>query len=225
MRKNLHDLASILNISSVTLERWIIQGKIPVSRKNGCCEFDPEILKEWAFKRKIAFTLSSSDCSDNISDGDESLLYRAVTAGGVYYNIIADSPESAIRRIAELVPLNGRSQFSEDTIVKALNEREKIRSTGVGKGVAVPHPMKPMPEIFPESVVMICFLSEAVDFSSPDSLPVTVVFPVFASSQSEHLKLLSEISICLRNSSFLSLLKSVPERHLLMSELSSMKFR
>lgn len=232
MRKKLPDLADSLRLSIATLERWIIQGRIPVLKKGENCEFDPDILQKWASNRKIAYRPDVSEVSRNLQektaytpDSEKSLLYMAVRAGGIYYDIKADTPEAVIRTVAGLVPLKDRTPGSLNDLEMSLDAREKIRSTGVGKGVAVPHPLKPMPELFPESLVMICFLSGPVDFSSPDGVPAKIVLPVLAASQPEHLKLLSEISLCLRSSSFMNLLESVPDRQQLLSGLSSFKFR
>jgi PTS system nitrogen regulatory IIA component len=63
--------------------------------------------------------------------------------------------------------------LGHETIAKALAEREKLGSTGIGRGVAVPHAgIKELAR--PASVVLR--LSQPMEFESPDNDPVDLVF-------------------------------------------------
>ena len=80
---------------------------------------------------------------------------------------------------------------------KVVLERERLGSTGIGDGVAIPHgKLKNLKQV-------ICALGvsrEGVDFQAVDGKPVNIVFLVFAPEQrvSLHLEVLSKISRILR---------------------------
>jgi len=83
-------------------------------------------------------------------------------------------------------------------IMKELGRRERIQSTGIGHGIAIPHIRTELVNNF------VCALgikkNEGVRFKSIDGEPVNIVF-LFLSPErktGEHLKLLSEISFILR---------------------------
>jgi len=82
---------------------------------------------------------------------------------------------------------------SEEKILAGLKEREKLGSTGFGKGIAIPHCRV---ESVTDFVVGLITVPERVDFDSVDGEEVRlIVFIVAPEGQSEkHIKLLSTIS-------------------------------
>ncbi|MFH2011222.1 MAG: PTS sugar transporter subunit IIA [Pseudomonadota bacterium] len=90
-----------------------------------------------------------------------------------------------------------------------LVQREKIQSTGIGDGIAIPHIRTELVD------KLICAFGvkkdEGIDFKSIDGKPVNIVF-LFLSPEEEtgeHLKLLSEVSFFLRKESNKELLKNI----------------
>lgn len=84
-------------------------------------------------------------------------------------------------------------ELEEHDVYAQLLAREKIGSTGLGEGVAVPHcrvsgVAKP--------IGCLITLSSAVDFDSPDGRPVDLLFVLLVPPEAtqEHLELLAEIA-------------------------------
>ncbi|MGM0506267.1 MAG: PTS sugar transporter subunit IIA [Bacteroidota bacterium] len=88
-----------------------------------------------------------------------------------------------------------------ESIRSAVLQREEIMSTGVGKGLAIPHGKAPGLE---ESYASFALLKEPIDFDSIDEEPVRIVFLLVGpeSKNSMHIKLLSRISRLMNNDSF-----------------------
>jgi nitrogen PTS system EIIA component len=105
--------------------------------------------------------------------------------------------------LLELVDTLKKAHLVEDTekAVSVILEREKLGSTGIGDGVAIPHgKMKGLHG-------MLCAFGkskEGLDFDAVDSKPVHLFFLLLApeDSASLHLKTLSRISKLLRDPSF-----------------------
>ena len=117
--------------------------------------------------------------------------------------IIADIKGKTKREIiAELVETLEKTRLIEDveTVVNVVMEREKLGSTGIGNGVAVPHgKLKNINNI-------MCALGRSqkgVDFDAVDRGLVHIFFLVLApeDSASLHLKVLSRITKILRDQS------------------------
>ena len=90
---------------------------------------------------------------------------------------------------------------SKEAIYKALLEREKLGSTGIGKGVAIPHAKTDAAEGL---TVAFGVSKDKIDFKSLDEEGVNLFF-VFASPKSEsqiYLKVLARISRLIRDESF-----------------------
>ncbi len=93
-----------------------------------------------------------------------------------------------------------------NAIRKAVLEREEIMSTGVGKGLAIPHGKAA--EIS-ENYVAFALLETPIDYGAVDGEPVSMVFLLAgpSSNSSQHIKLLSRISRLMNNNQFRERLK------------------
>ncbi len=81
--------------------------------------------------------------------------------------------------------------------------REKLMSTGVGNGVALPHAKTNQ---IVRTVGSFAVLSQAIDYEALDDQPVRIVLMILGKETNvgEHLKLLSSISKLLSKDSFIS---------------------
>jgi PTS system nitrogen regulatory IIA component len=101
---------------------------------------------------------------------------------------------------------------NEQEVVDVIFEREKLGSTGIGDGVAIPHgKLKGIRKI-------ICVFGrslQGVEFDSIDQKPAHIFFLLLApeNSASLHLKMLSRISKLLRDPSFRKRLMELGDAH------------
>ena len=88
-----------------------------------------------------------------------------------------------------------------ERIRSAVYEREKIMSTGVGKGLAIPHGKAKGLE---DNYAVFALLDNAVEYGAIDDQPVDMVFLLVGpeSQNSTHIKLLSRISRLMNNAEF-----------------------
>jgi PTS system nitrogen regulatory IIA component len=86
----------------------------------------------------------------------------------------------------------------ERKIFETLMERERLGTTGVGQGIAIPHGR--LADI-DEIVGVFARLESAIDFDSVDNQPVDLVFMLLApeGAGADHLKALARVSRLLRN--------------------------
>jgi PTS system nitrogen regulatory IIA component len=87
--------------------------------------------------------------------------------------------------------------LDERTVSQLLVERERIQSTGIGDGVAIPHASTDQ-TVTQVAALLIC--PSGIDFDSMDSAPVRIIFGVIGPRRApgEHLKALARISRLLR---------------------------
>ncbi len=105
----------------------------------------------------------------------------------------------ALREMAALAAASGKLGFvTKEDVLKGLEEREAVGTTGFGKGIAIPHCRL---DAVSEFVVGVMTVPDGVDFDSLDDEPVKLfVFIVGPTSEStEHIKVLSAISRVLSN--------------------------
>lgn len=108
--------------------------------------------------------------------------------------------EGALNELIEVISTSPLIN-DKDTFAKAIFEREKIISTGVGIGVAVPHVKIPQVGDF---VAAIGRSHKGIDFQALDEKPVHIVVMIGASDKQsgEFLKVLAKLVLRLKDKNF-----------------------
>jgi PTS system nitrogen regulatory IIA component len=220
MRLTIEATAQCLDLPVRKLERWISQGRIPIRKDGQTCVFNESALEKWAAGHHLPFRLSGEAATKEKSASRphraDSLL-AAMERGGVYYDVEGGDVESVLKTSAMRLP-----QFPEASravLHQRLLEREQLMSTGIGKGVAIPHPRTPLEEMGDESILATFFLRDSVDYGSIDDKPVFVLFILLCPTTKEHLNLLSRLAFCVRDDAFVSFLKTAPDAKALLSRI------
>ena len=99
------------------------------------------------------------------------------------------------KRLLEFIADQVSSQFeiNQTTLFCNLLDRERLGSTGLGKGFAVPHARLAN---LKEAVGMFIKLDHPVNFEAPDNQPVDLVFAIIIPEQAtdQHLQILSALA-------------------------------
>jgi len=106
----------------------------------------------------------------------------------------AQDKEGAIREMVQSLLDAGKIEESEmESIIQALLKREELGSTGIGRGMAVPHTTHPS---ITNLVGLVAVSRKGVEFASLDGAPVDVFFLVISPPDrpGDHLRALENIS-------------------------------
>ncbi len=114
--------------------------------------------------------------------------------------LTTNSKEDVVDELIDLLVANHKVT-NKEKVFQAVMEREKVMSTGVGDGVAIPHGKA---EGINEVVAAFGIAKKNIDFQSIDEKPVRLVFLLVASPEAAapHLKALSRVSRLLNNKDF-----------------------
>ncbi|MDE0734940.1 MAG: PTS sugar transporter subunit IIA [Pirellulaceae bacterium] len=121
--------------------------------------------------------------------------------------LAAVEKEAVIKEmVAALVEANEIKEDDSKSIIAAILKREDLGSTGIGKGIAVPHTKHPSVERLTGTVGISC---EGVDFNSLDGEKVQLLFILVSplDRPGDHLRALENISRQLRDDTFCRFLK------------------
>jgi fructose-specific phosphotransferase system IIA component len=115
-------------------------------------------------------------------------------------NLATESKEEALMKMVDLLGESPKV-LDLDKVRRAILEREKIMSTGVGHGFAIPHAKV---DALTDIVATFATLSTPIDFQALDGEPVRLVFMLVGreSHVGTHLKLLSRVSRLMNNETF-----------------------
>ena len=110
-------------------------------------------------------------------------------------NVVADLDASSKKRVFEQVGILFENQqgIARSTVYDALFAREKLGSTGLGQGIAIPHGRI---KGLKTPVGAFVRLQTAVQFDAPDGKPVGLIFVLLVpeAANEHHLQLLSELA-------------------------------
>jgi PTS system nitrogen regulatory IIA component len=144
-------------------------------------------------------------------------INELISAESVIPNLRASSKKQALqdlaRRAADITGLHERAIFD------VLMERERLGTTGVGNGIAIPHgKMAKLDRLYG----LFARLEHSVDFQSIDEQPVDLIFLLLApeSAGADHLKALARVSRLLRDGSVCEKLRGTNDAEALFALLT-----
>lgn len=140
-----------------------------------------------------------------------------LTKDGVVPGLKARTKKHALQELAEKAAAT--SGLPSRDILEGLMQRERLGSTGLGRGIAIPHAK------FKQLEKIICLfarLDEPVEFDALDGEPVDLVFVLLAPEHAsgDHLKALARISRLLRDAETLDRLRSSRDKTVLYAILT-----
>ena len=195
------EVARRLNVPVETVRRWIRQGKIPMNYSHGQYTIRNEMLERWAkdhkleIDRRIPGAVANQE-DDHVFDG----VLAAMQRGGLHYNVQGIDREAVLRNAVALIP--GIQTADRSRVLGSLIEREQLASTGIGNGIALPHPRSNPGITLDMPQITTCFLTTPIDFEAIDARPVSVMMILLSNTTKQHLAMLSKLSYYLRDKRF-----------------------
>lgn len=123
--------------------------------------------------------------------------------------VIASMRVSSKKQVLQQLAAHAAAELklSERSVFEVLLERERLGSTAVGQGIAIPHGKHPQ---VTQLYGLFARLETPVDFEAVDDRPVDLVFLLLAPEDAgaDHLKALARVSRLLRNQSVVEKLRA-----------------
>jgi len=130
-----------------------------------------------------------------------------VSPASIRADLNAVDKESVITELVDALQAAGEINGGDrDDIVKAILKREELGSTGIGRGIAVPHTKHPSVK---KLIGAVAVSREGVDFDSLDGEKVHLFFMLISPPDrpGDHLRALENVSRHLRDDQFCKFLK------------------
>ena len=125
---------------------------------------------------------------------------RSLPGGAVISPLRANSKKQALQELAQHAAM--LTGLPERELFEALLQRERLGSTGIGDGIAIPHGrMTGIDKL----VGLFARAEKPIDFDALDGQPVDIIFVLIApeGAGADHLKALARVARVLRNQSVL----------------------
>jgi PTS system nitrogen regulatory IIA component len=201
MDLDVHEVAKLLGVSESQVYRQARDGSLPGYRVHDDYLFNRVEILEWleTHHHQAAPDLYRAS-------GDEAGLSSALARGGVHHAVPGATRDEVLEAVTLLpgVP----ESVDRELLLQLMLSREALASTGIGDGIALPHPRDPL--VFPADgpVVMLCFLAQPVDFGAIDGREVRTLFTLLSPSIRLHLATLARLSYCVHDEAFRQLVSA-----------------
>lgn len=114
------------------------------------------------------------------------LLQKVFAPGFIKVDIQSEEKDELFEELVDVLDRNGSRDFPRIAVLKALREREGKMSTGIKKGIALPHGKA---EGFTGLSGVIGISRRGIDYDSLDGEPVYLVFMLISSTKESELHL------------------------------------
>lgn len=197
------EVSKYLKMNERTVYKLIQGGQIPATKLGKQWRLNKEQLNEW-----LGFQVAELPTEDLVHlerDHKESVIKITplLKEENIVFNFYAQSKTQVIQKLVDVIIKNNKLTPTEgEKLTQAIMERERLCSTAVGEGVAIPHPRDVVITDIKRPLLSAGVCRNGMDFESIDGKPTHLVFLLSAPRSDIHLKLMARLSRLLRDKVF-----------------------
>jgi len=209
----LSEVATYLKIAEKTVSRMITRGEIPCTKVASQWRFMKSMIDDWLISRMNV--VPQNDLAKILENPEGLIPFTRLTSE----DLILDNVKAGTKKdiLAQLiVPLVEQEIIEDaDDFLRKLLTREKMVTTGIGRGVAIPHLRHPKenPGGGPRMVVGIC--RNGTDYESMDGKLTHLFFLLVSDSEVVHLRVMAKLNQILREGDFVTRLMNAKKAEVL----------
>ena len=135
----------------------------------------------------------------------------------IFLSIPLSDKDAVLRFAAEAFAVSG-VVADADTLYDGMIEREETMSTGIGKGLAIPHSSSPDTK---DPAILIIRLAEPIDYDAIDGVPVEIVIALVAPEHDPdlHLRILTDLARLCQHPDFMRAVRSAEDKESLLENI------
>jgi PTS system nitrogen regulatory IIA component len=177
---------------------------LPAQKIRGQYRVNKVELQEWALARNLRVSPELFAPGGQVEHLPS--LSEALERGRIHYDVEGEQRNDALKAVTELEGIP--DSVDRSLLFQLLLGRESLASTGIGCGIAIPHPRDPLVVHIDRPIVILAFLKNVVDFEAIDGQPVNVLFVLLSPNVRIHLQILSRLMFALHDDVFRELLRA-----------------
>lgn len=217
MELTAHEAASLLNVTPETLHQWIRTRGLPAHRFQEQYRFSRAQLLEWATAEGVPLSPQSFRALPGAAPSRMPTLAQALARGGIVYDVPGKDRRMVLGELVHRLPLP--QAVDRTFLLRMLLARERLGSTGIGEGIAVPHVRNPIVLRVPTPLVCLAFLRQPVEFHAVDGRPVSTLFTLITPTVRTHLTLLSRLAFMLHDAALRQVLSHRGSREAILAQV------
>jgi mannitol/fructose-specific phosphotransferase system IIA component (Ntr-type) len=138
--------------------------------------------------------------NDVISSGSAKYwLTDAMDPAAVKLSLGGPHRDAVLGELVDLIPELRTNLEGRQTLLRAVQEREQMHSTGIGDGIALPHARNALVGLVSRPMIVFGRHDKGVAYGAIDDQPVRLFFLLVATNVTQHLQFLAQLSRVLRD--------------------------
>ena len=114
-------------------------------------------------------------------------------------NLASTDRDAVLNELVNQIPQLAKQPEARKTLLRALQERELLHSTGIGDGIALPHARNALVGLVDEAIVVFARHASGIPYGAIDGVPARLFFLLIAPTVTQHLGILARLSRILRD--------------------------
>jgi PTS system nitrogen regulatory IIA component len=195
---DLDQLASYLQRDARELSKMANRGHLPGQKVGGQWRFASAEINHWLETQLPGYSeeeLSAVEKGTQRGRHEAGLLVsQFLSEATIATPLAAGTRDSVLRELVKLAE-NSWQVYDPDVLLKAIKQREAMRSTAIAGGIAIPHPRRPLPDTAQgEAFMAFARTPRGIPFDAPDRDLTDLFFLVACRDQLTHLRTLARLS-------------------------------
>lgn len=193
---SLEDFAKYIGMDAREVRKLADRGKLPGQKVGGEWRFNRARVTEWLQQEMLSLEEPRLIALERTLGGGQDdggmIVTSLIGVEGIDVALRANTKSSILRELAGLAERTGLL-YDAEGLVEALEQREAMCSTGLLKGVAIPHPRQPMPYVSAEPMICVARLTRGIGFGSPYGGLTRLFFLICCHEDRQHLQVLARL--------------------------------
>ncbi len=128
-----------------------------------------------------------------------STVSELFSPAAINLNLASTDRDAVLNELVNQIPQLAKQPEARKTLLRALQERELLHSTGIGDGIALPHARNALVGLVDEPIVVFARHATGIPYGAIDGVPARLFFLLIAPTVTQHLGVLARLSRILRD--------------------------
>ena len=126
-------------------------------------------------------------------------LSDLLAPAAINLNLASTDRDAVLGELVNQIPQLARQPEARQTLLRALHERERLHSTGIGDGIALPHARNALVGLVDQPIIVFGRHPKGIPYEAIDGIPARLFFLLIAPTVTQHLAILARLSRLLRD--------------------------
>jgi PTS system nitrogen regulatory IIA component len=208
---SIDQLAVFLQRDAREVQKWASRGHIPVHKVRGEYRFHPAEIHHWLEGQMPGYSEAELANLERGAAGhgphEQPLIATLISEATIVMPLPAGTKASVLSELVKAAEQSWQV-YDPAAILEAIKEREKVSSTALDTGVALPHPHRPLPKALGESIIALGRTASPIAFGEPGGGLTDLFFLVCCRDAKTHVQTLARLARLMLRPDFLAELRA-----------------